>query len=137
MKPTTTSLSSATIPMQLRCRRARMNSSSDHGNSKLCPSISSTAGISRRIIHRIWTHDCSFSARGISFDPSLDLAFSGYRVGFPVVARLASRQGNKRFSFFQDGKLLNSFLKIDTIANNLAERAICTPFLQFSCFRKV
>ncbi len=49
-----------------------------------------------------------------------------------MLSRLASGQGNKRLSFFQDGKLLNSFLKIDTLANNHAEWAICTPFLQFS-----
>ena len=55
MNPTTRSSCSATMPMQLRCRRQRMKSSSSQGNSKLSASMARTSGMSRRIIQRIWT----------------------------------------------------------------------------------
>src|SRR5579862_1475318 len=63
MKPTTFSPCSATMPMQLRCRRQRRKSSSVQENSKLSCSVWRTSGMSRRIIQRIWTRTCSFSVR--------------------------------------------------------------------------
>ena len=55
MNPTTWSSCSATMPMQLRCRRHRTKSSSSQGNSKLSASMAMTSGMSRRIIQRMWT----------------------------------------------------------------------------------
>src|SRR5262245_28172316 len=59
MNPTTSLSHSATIPMQLRCRKQRKKSFSHQGNSKLSDSIASTSGMSRRIIQRM----CVFSDR--------------------------------------------------------------------------
>ena len=63
MKPTTFSPCSATMPMQLRCRRQRRKSSSVQAYSKLSCSVCRTSGMSRRIIQRICTRTCSFSVR--------------------------------------------------------------------------
>src|SRR5262245_13141184 len=63
MKPTTFSPCSATMPMQLRWRRQRRKSSSVHAYSKDSCSVCNTSGMSRRIIHRMWTRTCSFSVR--------------------------------------------------------------------------
>ena len=65
MKPTTFSPCSATMPMQLRCRRQRRKSSSVQEYSKLSCSICKTSGMSRRIIQRICTRACSFSVRPV------------------------------------------------------------------------
>lgn len=54
MKATTESAYSATMPMQVRCRRDLVKSSSDQGNSNASRSIASTSGMSRRIIQRTW-----------------------------------------------------------------------------------
>jgi hypothetical protein len=40
--------------MQFRCRRQRVKSSSDQGNSKASRSMVATSGMSRRIIHLTW-----------------------------------------------------------------------------------
>jgi len=55
MKATTESAISATIPMQLRCRRQLVKSSSDQGNSNASCSMATTSDMSRRIIHRTCT----------------------------------------------------------------------------------
>src|SRR5262249_47547825 len=66
--PTTFSLASATMPMQFRCRRQRMKSSSYQGNSKQSCSILSTSGMSRRIIQRMCTASGEIVRNGISDD---------------------------------------------------------------------
>src|SRR5260370_15143717 len=61
MNPTTFSPCSATMAMQLRCRRQRRKSSSVQASSKLSCSVCKTSGMSRRIIQRICTRACSLS----------------------------------------------------------------------------
>lgn len=67
MNPTTCSAYSATMPMQSRCRKQLMNSSSVHGYSKLADSMSSTAWRSLRINHLICT--VCFEFADLDIDP--------------------------------------------------------------------
>src|SRR5438874_8648256 len=55
MNPAMVSPCSATMPMQFRWRRQRRKSSSVQAYSKLARSVRITSGMSRRIIHRMWT----------------------------------------------------------------------------------
>src|SRR5436190_6483447 len=73
MKPTTFSPCSATMPMQLRCRRQRRKSSSVQANSKLSCSVCKTSGMSRRIIQRICTRSCKPSSSARSEEHTSEL----------------------------------------------------------------
>ena len=82
---------------QLRRRRHEMKSSSDHGNSNADCSISSTCGMSRRIIQRIWTSSrvrlSVVAMRGVSFSDQRRIAKAICRSYQSIGLRLSGSLG--------------------------------------------